>query len=72
MAMVKVYYGRGYDIKSDQVLETRRPARKDVISAFKLQLLENRVYEVDESALDEYGFVRRELMGALNEESAPG
>jgi hypothetical protein len=71
MAIVKVYYGRGYDIESDQMLNTKRPARREVLNRLKLDLLEDHVYEVDERALDEHGFVKRELMSALREEGAP-
>jgi hypothetical protein len=72
MGIVKIYHGRGYDIGTDAFLETRRPARKDVLLRLKLEVLEDRVYEVDESSLDVNGFLKSELMAALREDSAPG
>jgi len=72
MAIVKVYHGRGYDIGADAFQETKRPARRDLLLRLNLQVLEDRVYEVDENALDEEGFLKPELMAAIREDSAPG
>jgi len=72
MSIVKVYHGRGYDISADTFLDTKRPARRDVLMRLKLDVLEDRMYEVDETSLDGNGFLKRELMAALREDSAPG
>jgi hypothetical protein len=72
MALVKVFHGRGYDLCADAFLDTKRPARREALVRAKLEVLEDRMYEVEERSLDEDGFFRRELMAALREESAPG
>lgn len=72
MAIIKVYHGRGYDIAADNFPVTRRPARRDVLVRLKLEVLEDRAYEVAEESLDENGFLKPELMVALREDSAPG
>jgi hypothetical protein len=72
MAIVKVYNGRGYDISADVFQETKRPCRREVLLRLNLQILEDRVYEVDEKSLDDDGFLKPELMAAIREDSAPG
>ncbi len=72
MAIVKIYYGRGYDIGADVVMNTKRPARRETILRLNLQLLAEPVYEVDENALDSEGFLKKELLAALREDSLPG
>jgi hypothetical protein len=72
MAIVKVYHGRGYDIGADAFLETKRPARRDLLVRLNIQVLEDRVFEVDDKSLDDDGFLKPELMAALREDSAPG
>ncbi len=72
MAIVKVYHGRGYDIAADNFPITKRPALRDVLLRLKLEVLEDRAYEVDERSLDADGFLKPELMAGLREDSAPG
>ena len=72
MAIVKVYHGRGYDIRADAFQETKRPARRDALQRLNLQVLDGRVFEVEEASLDGDGFLKPELMAALREDSAPG
>ena len=72
MGIVKIYHGRGYDIRADAFLETRRPARKEVLLQLKLEVLQDRAFEVDEASLDTHGFLKPELMAGLREDSAPG
>lgn len=72
MAIVQVYHGRGYDIGADTFHETKRPGRRDMLLRLNLQVLENRVYEVEEKSLDGDGFLKPELMAAVREDSAPG
>ncbi len=72
MSKAKVYYGRGYDIAADKIMNTRRPAKRHVLERLKLEVLEDKVFEVEEGNLDEHGFLKKELMGALSEDSAPG
>ncbi len=38
MAIVKIYYGRGYDIRADVVVNTKRPAGEDILHRLNLQL----------------------------------
>ena len=72
MAIVKIFYGRGYDVGSDRFQETKRPGRREILLRWKLEVLENRVYEVDDSSLDADGFLKPELMVGLSEESDVG
>ena len=72
MAIVKVYHGRGYDIGADAFQETKRPGRRDLLVRLNIEVLEDRVYEVDDKSLDDDGFLKPELMAALREDSAPG
>ncbi|HTV78322.1 MAG TPA: hypothetical protein VMF03_08695 [Steroidobacteraceae bacterium] len=70
--IVRIYHGRGYDLRTDTFLDTKRPAREQALQRLNLQVLQDRVYEVDEAALDRDGFLKPELMAGLREDSAPG
>lgn len=70
--IVKIYHGRGYDLRTDTFLDTKRPGCEQALQRLNLEVLKDRAYEVDEVALDRDGFLRPELMAGLREDSAPG
>lgn len=72
MAVIEVYHGRGYDIGTDTFQVTKRPGRREALLRLNLQVLEDRAFEVDETSLDEDGFLKAQFMGGLWEDSAPG
>lgn len=59
MAKVKVFYGRGYDIRTDSFPTTKRRGTEETLEDLGLQVVRESMEEVDESDLDGDGFVKR-------------
>lgn len=57
MQKVMVYYFTCYDIISDQILRSQRPATLEAIARCKGQVLKNTAQEIDASSLDDNGFL---------------
>ena len=61
MEMVKVYLFQGYDIASDRVMTSKRPATMETIKLFNGSPIMNRCWDVDRTNLDGNGFYRGQL-----------
>ena len=57
MQKVTVYYFTAYDIRSDQILRSQRPATLETIAKCKGEVLKDTAQEVDASSLDDNGFL---------------
>lgn len=60
MGRINVYYFTGYDIMSDTTLRSKRPATLEAINRSRGQALMDTAQEVDEAALDDDGFLKRD------------
>jgi hypothetical protein len=58
MQKVTVYYFTMYDIRSDEVVRSKRPATLEAIVRFGGTLLEETAEEVDPIELDGNGFLK--------------
>lgn len=57
MQKVTVYYFTCYDIRSDEILRSKRPATLEAITRCKGEVLKDTAQEVDASSLDDNGFL---------------
>ena len=56
MGKIKVYYFTQYDIKTDKVIRSKRPATLDFITTYHLTPINEEILEVEFSDLDGNGF----------------
>lgn len=57
MPKVDVYYFECYDIQSDRMIRSKRPARRETIAMWKGRVIEGSRQEVEASTLDNDGFL---------------
>ena len=59
--MVTVYYFEKYQILTDEIVRSKRPATLEAISRSRGQALMSTALEIDEAELDRNGFRKREV-----------